>query len=174
MTTLEQGVSDMNDDQLRKQIDVIQAGLRQARAEVAALHNRMGVLEHRLNIMDVRIVEVPLGITDLKGPLDIRLDKVTEQLGGIARTATQRRLSFGGQRGRLPRERHPLGSRAPRCGNPPAPPGTCRSPRQRHPPPSLKRLGRRVAVIRQSVNMLALFCPDTNKILRLGPITTLA
>jgi hypothetical protein len=55
-TTLERG-ADMNDDQVSKQIDAIQISLRQTRAEVSALHNRMGILEHRLDIMDVRIVE---------------------------------------------------------------------------------------------------------------------
>ena len=73
----------MNDDQLSKQIDAIQAGLRQTRAEVSALHNRLGILEHRLDLLDVRIVEVPLGIVDLKGHLDIRLDSVVEKLDGI-------------------------------------------------------------------------------------------
>jgi hypothetical protein len=50
----------MDNNQLNKQIEVIHNNLRQTRAEVATLHTRMGVLEHRLNLMDVGIVEVPL------------------------------------------------------------------------------------------------------------------
>jgi hypothetical protein len=74
----------MNDDQLNKQIDTIQANLRQTRAEVVALHTRMGIIEHRLNQMDVRIVEVPLGIADLKMHLDRRIDALGKQLDDIA------------------------------------------------------------------------------------------
>jgi hypothetical protein len=83
----------MNDDQLNKQIDTIQANLRQTRAEVVALHTRMGIIEHRLNQIDVRVVEVPLGISDLKLHLDQRIDALGKQLDDIA--AALRELSPG-------------------------------------------------------------------------------
>ena len=79
----------MNNDQLNKQIEVIQNNLRQTRAEVAALHTRMGVLEHRLNLMDARIVEVPLALSDLKTHFDGRHDGLGKQLDDIDKALRQ-------------------------------------------------------------------------------------
>jgi hypothetical protein len=68
------------DNELNRRIDGVQAGMRTARAELSALHTRIGLLEHRLNLMDVRIGELPIGLEELKTHIDLRLNTLEELL----------------------------------------------------------------------------------------------
>jgi hypothetical protein len=76
---------------LTRRIDGIQAGLRTVRAEMTGLHTRIGLLEYRLNTMDVRISELPIGVEELKARIDLRIDVL--EVAARTYSAPQRRIN---------------------------------------------------------------------------------